>query len=265
MQVPDPILQRCLHRYRCFHLSPKSDPIRLLLADNVLLIPFRISNELLLSCHLASPASANKKDPTQTEPIRRTEGAIFFSQANNSGSRSVRVFNPQTRSRESNFPFTSRKCPLAEKVRSPSSPLTSKTFLVVRISTSYICRFESRLAAPKTLIGPTKSSSSTGGTTITTIRMFVFVPQSRGDFTIWREVTAFCRLLQPPTSKIFNMNETPQQYASRILGKLGTTDPIDILESTTGKLEALVARLKTSRSNKYHRKHGPQRNSCASC
>jgi hypothetical protein len=38
------------------------------------------------------------------------------------------------------------------------------------------------------------------------------------------------------------MNETPQQYASRILGKVGTTDPIDILESTSSRLESLVSR-----------------------
>ena len=44
-------------------------------------------------------------------------------------------------------------------------------------------------------------------------------------------------------AKIFNMEETPQQYGARILGILGTTDPIDILESTSSRLEALVSKL----------------------
>jgi DinB superfamily len=47
----------------------------------------------------------------------------------------------------------------------------------------------------------------------------------------------------PPITKIFNMSETPQQYKERIENYLGTMDPIEVLESTSARLEALVARL----------------------
>ena len=39
------------------------------------------------------------------------------------------------------------------------------------------------------------------------------------------------------------MNETPQEYASRILGKLNGKDPIEILESSSSRLETLVSKL----------------------
>jgi hypothetical protein len=44
------------------------------------------------------------------------------------------------------------------------------------------------------------------------------------------------------------MKETPQQYASRILDKLGSTDPIEILESTSSRLESLVSNLQNQQS-----------------
>ena len=40
------------------------------------------------------------------------------------------------------------------------------------------------------------------------------------------------------------MNETPQQYKTRIENYLGTMDPMDVLESTTSRLEVLVNKLK---------------------
>jgi len=39
------------------------------------------------------------------------------------------------------------------------------------------------------------------------------------------------------------MSETPQQYTQRILNNLGTLDPIDALESTISRLEALARAL----------------------
>jgi hypothetical protein len=39
------------------------------------------------------------------------------------------------------------------------------------------------------------------------------------------------------------MKETPQQYKERIENYLGTVDPMDVLESTSARLENLVARL----------------------
>jgi len=39
------------------------------------------------------------------------------------------------------------------------------------------------------------------------------------------------------------MNETPQQYALRILAKLNGMDPIDVLESSSARLETLVTKL----------------------
>lgn len=39
------------------------------------------------------------------------------------------------------------------------------------------------------------------------------------------------------------MSETPQQYSERILNNLGAEDPIDILESTISRLEALTLSL----------------------
>jgi hypothetical protein len=44
------------------------------------------------------------------------------------------------------------------------------------------------------------------------------------------------------------MKETPQQYASRILGKLGTADPIEILESTSSRLQSLVSNLQNQQA-----------------
>jgi hypothetical protein len=39
------------------------------------------------------------------------------------------------------------------------------------------------------------------------------------------------------------MNETPQQYASRILGNLNGMDPINVLELSSARLETLVNKL----------------------
>jgi hypothetical protein len=39
------------------------------------------------------------------------------------------------------------------------------------------------------------------------------------------------------------MNETPQEYASRILGNVYGTDPIEILESSSSRLETLVSKI----------------------
>jgi hypothetical protein len=44
------------------------------------------------------------------------------------------------------------------------------------------------------------------------------------------------------------MNETPQQYATRILGKLNGKDPIEILESSSSRLEALVSQLQNQQT-----------------
>lgn len=40
------------------------------------------------------------------------------------------------------------------------------------------------------------------------------------------------------------MSETPQQYTERILNDLGALDPVDVLESTISRLEALTLALK---------------------
>ena len=42
------------------------------------------------------------------------------------------------------------------------------------------------------------------------------------------------------------MKETPQQYSQRILGTLNGMDPIDVLESSSARLETLVTKLKKS-------------------
>lgn len=48
------------------------------------------------------------------------------------------------------------------------------------------------------------------------------------------------------------MNETPQQYATRILGKLNGMDPIDVLESTSSRLETLINKIEKQESQSSH-------------
>src|SRR5262249_47600441 len=55
---------------------------------------------------LSKPASASKNEPTQTDPKRRTVGAMRLSQANSSRSRTFLVPRPQTNNKESKFPFS---------------------------------------------------------------------------------------------------------------------------------------------------------------
>lgn len=43
------------------------------------------------------------------------------------------------------------------------------------------------------------------------------------------------------------MKETPQQYATRILGKLNGMDPINVLELSSARLETLVTKLEKHR------------------
>jgi hypothetical protein len=54
---------------------------------------------------LSKPASASRKEPTQTDPSRRRVGATPLSQANSAGSRMLRVPRPQTSNKESTLSF----------------------------------------------------------------------------------------------------------------------------------------------------------------
>lgn len=48
------------------------------------------------------------------------------------------------------------------------------------------------------------------------------------------------------------MNETPQQYKTRIENYLGKMDPIEILESTSSRLETLVSKLQNQQVQSSH-------------
>jgi hypothetical protein len=46
------------------------------------------------------------------------------------------------------------------------------------------------------------------------------------------------------------MNETPEQYSQRLLNNVGDRNPIDVMESTIAKLQAVAQNMRTGRWNK---------------